>query len=199
VSDAEEPLPPGVNVESVLDLVAHVERTIGLSDDPMVAARRVATVALVRVGELEAIVQRAYNMAMTQMDLPTATILRSETGLTDVAQNYMDHFRDLHEAIRALLAAMDEDSIAQFRRSPLKIVTPALVDARQRVLGLLDMTYVPEKPTETAYSVLLRAAEQLRPWRPEIRAGLLADLPGPLLDAILGVIAATDPEKTTDG
>lgn len=53
---------------------------------------------------------------------------------------------------------------------------------------------------KAAYSLLLRAAEQLRPWRPEIRGRLLRDVPDPLLDAILGVIAAIDPaEETIDG
>lgn len=89
-----------------------------------------------RVRDLEALVQRAYNMAMTQMDLPTATILRECYGPTNVVDNLRMHIQELEGAAFELIAALDEVSPAE-QAMPVRIIKPRVTAARRRLEALM--------------------------------------------------------------
>lgn len=86
--------------------------------------------------ELRRLIQRAYNMAMTQMDLPTAQVLRGCFEPTNVVDNLRAHIRKLEGAAAELLVAMDEMSPAE-RALPVRIIKPRVTAARQRLEDLI--------------------------------------------------------------
>lgn len=69
-------------------------------------------------------------------------------------------------------------------RDEWHLVSDTMEATRDRALADRDRIRV-------AYSLLLRAAEELRPYRPAIRGGLIQGHPQ-LLDALLGVISVLD-------
>lgn len=111
MSDLGQQLPPGVSIERIEGLVRDIEGICGLSDDPYLAAMRVATRAMAMIGALESRVQRAYNMALSQLDLPTATILHEDGRLTDPVR----HLRAALDGLRDAAAAYLQDPSPETR------------------------------------------------------------------------------------
>lgn len=100
------------------------------------------------VRRLGRVVKRAYNMALTQMDLPTATILAGKLGDDDVTERHHTLFQDIQDAVRELFTAMDEPSPAE-RFNPVRTINPRLTAARKVLADLVQgPPWVPSNNTK---------------------------------------------------